>query len=132
MGAILGWLLKFLGGGVIDRTLSYLEKRADSETERQRIASQREQALAGTAASVVVAGMSHRMFWVAWSIAAIPTAAWHGWGMLDSLCNGALPDVAELPPQLKEYADVVFANIFYSGAGMAAAQTLATAIVRRK
>ncbi|MFE0013769.1 hypothetical protein ACFWXH_02905 [Mesorhizobium sp. NPDC059054] len=32
--------------------------------------------------------------------------------MADSLSNGALPDVAALPPQLKEYADIVFQNIF--------------------
>lgn len=85
-----------------------------------------------TAADVVTAGMQHRMFWIAWSIAAIPTAAWHGWGMMDSLTNGYLPDVAALPPQLKEYADVVWKNIFYSGAVGVGATAIASAIRGRK
>ena len=46
--------------------------------------------------------------------------------------NGLLPDVAELPPQLLAYANVVFANIFYTGAGMAGATVLAKALERRK
>lgn len=85
-----------------------------------------------TSADVVTAGMQHRMFWIAWSIAAIPTAAWHGWGMMDSLTNGYLPDVAALPPQLKEYADVVWKNIFYSGAVGVGATAIASAIRGRK
>ncbi|ABF71286.1 p034 [Rhizobium phage 16-3] len=50
--------------------------------------------------------------------------------MTDSLANGSLPDVTALPPQLKEYADVVFANIFYVGGGVAGAQILAGVLKR--
>jgi hypothetical protein len=136
MGALIAFLVKLGGSGFVGRVFDHLEKRASSETERQRIASTRETTLAQTQANVIVAGMSHRMFWVAWSIAAIPTAAWYGWGMLDSLANGALPDVAALPPQLKGYADTVWQNIFYTGAGVAgvtgAAGIVAGAIARRK
>lgn len=84
------------------------------------------------AGDVVIAGMQHRVFWIPWLLAAIPTAAWYGWGIADSIANGALPDVAELPPQLKEYADIVFGNIFYVGGGVAGAQIIAGAISRRK
>lgn len=69
---------------------------------------------------VTIAAMSHRVFWVAWGVAAIPMAAWFGWGMLDTLANGALPDVAVIPPGLAPYAEVVWGNIFYIGAGTAA------------
>ena len=68
---------------------------------------------------VLRTGMQHKMFWIPWLIATIPVSLWFGWGMIDSLANGLLPDVAALPPQLKAYADVVWENIFYTGvAGM--------------
>jgi len=85
-----------------------------------------------SSAAVVREGMQHKAFWIPWLIAAVPTAAWFGWGMTDSLFNGTLPDVAALPPQLKEYADIVFANIFYVGGGVAGAQLIAKAIGGRK
>lgn len=131
VATIIAKLASFLGTGFVDRLLTHLERRADSETERQRITALREQNAQNTAASVIIEGMKHWPFWVAWSIAALPTAAWFGWGMADSLFNGALPDVAALPPQLKEYADIVFGNIFYSGAALGGAQMIASAIRRR-
>lgn len=81
---------------------------------------------------VIVAAMQFRMFWIAWSIAAIPLSVWFGWGVLDSLTNGALPDVAELPPQLKAYADTVWNNIFYAGVAGAGVQLVASAVSKRR
>lgn len=85
-------------------------------------------------ADVIKTGMGYPVFWIAWAIAAIPTAAWHGWGMLDSLvyAGTVLPDVAALPPQLKEYADKVWDSIFYSGAAVGSAHLLASAIRGRR
>lgn len=127
----LAFLASAAGSSFLDRFLGHLENRIDNETERARISADRDKALSGDAAGVIREGMQHWPFWVAWSLAAFPTAAWFGWGMLDSLADGALPDVAELPPQLKSYADVVFANIFYSGAALGGAQMIARAIGRR-
>lgn len=110
--------------------LGHLERRADSATERARVAAGREAAANTTAAGVVTAGMQHKAFWIPWLLAAIPTATWFAWGMADSMLNGALPDVATLPPQLKEYADVVWQNIFYVGGGVAGAQIIA-GVLRR-
>lgn len=132
LASIVAKLLGSVGFGFVDRVLGHLERKASSETERQRINASREAALNTEAASVVKAGMRFPLFWVAWSIAAIPTCLWHGWGMMDSTLNGALPDVASLPPQLKEYADIVFGNIFYSGAAMGGAQVIASALKGRK
>lgn len=115
---------------VIDIFLGWQERRANTETERQRIAATREKNRNAEAAGVVKEGMQHKAFWVPWLIAAVPTAAWFGWGMCDSLFNGSLPDVAALPPQLKEYADIVFANIFYVGGGVAGATVIGKAIER--
>lgn len=88
------------------------------------------------AAAIVQSGMQHKLFWVAWGMAALPLAAWFGWGCLDTLMNGALPDVAELPPQLKQYADVVWGNIFYAGGAVAgvtgAASIIGKAIANRR
>lgn len=130
MGTFIAMILKWLGGDVLGKVLGHLEKQAESDTERMRIQALREQALANTAAGVVTAGMSHRTFWIPWSMAAIPLAAWFGWGVLDTLFNGDLPDVATLPPQLKDYADTVWSNLFYSGAGVAGATSAASIIGR--
>jgi hypothetical protein len=75
--------------------------------------------------------MQYPLFWIPWLMATVPLAAWFGWGLLDSLANGALPDVAELPPQLKHYADIAWGNVFYSGAGAAGLMSIASAIRRK-
>lgn len=125
-------LLGSVGFKFLDRVLGHIEAKADSETERQRITALRENNANTLAANVVMEGMQHKSFWIPWLIAAIPTSAWFGWGMMDSLFNGALPDVAALPPQLLHYADIVFGNIFYVGGGAASLQMIAGAIRGRK
>ena len=124
-------ILQWLGGGVLDRVLKHFEARANSETERLRIRALREQHAMTVQAGVVTAGMAHKCFWVPWLIATVPLAAWFGWGMLDTLCNGALPDVAEIPPGLLPWAQVAWGNLFYSGGGVAAATIIGQALVKR-
>lgn len=84
-----------------------------------------------TAASVVKKAMDFKWFWIPWLIATVPLASWFGWGMLDSLFNGALPDVAQLPPQLQRYADVAWSNLFYGGSIMGGSQVIAKAVTMR-
>lgn len=112
--------------GLAERILSFQAKKADSDTERARIEAGRQQASEAQAAGVVKAGMQHKLFWIPWLLAAVPTTAWYAWGILDSMIYAGtiLPDVAALPPQLKAYADLVWANIFYAGAGVTIAQIL--------
>lgn len=131
LAAIIAKLLGSAGFGFLDRVLGHLERKAESETERLRIAAGREAAANTTAASVVTAGMQHKAFWIPWLMATIPLAAWFGWGMLDTLANGALPNVAAIPPGLLPWAEVAWQNIFYSGAGVAGLSAIANA-VRRK
>lgn len=130
LASIVAKLLGSAGFSFVDRVLMHIEKKADSETERQRIAASREAAANAESAAIIKAGMQHKAFWIPWLIAAVPTSMWYGWGMLDSLFNGALPDVAALPPQLKVYADIVFSNIFYVGAGAMGVQLISKAIRR--
>lgn len=132
VSAILAFLLRLAGSGVVDKVLGHLERKADSETERLRIEAARQAQADETAAGVVKAGMQFRLFWIPWLMAACPLSAWFGWGVLDSMIwNGAvLPDVAALPPQLKHYADIVWGNLFYAGGGVAVGQMIAGAFKR--
>lgn len=126
MISILARLLGPLGLSVIERVLDHKAKKADSETERARIEATKQKASDAQAAAVVATGMQHKLFWIPWLLAAVPTTAWYGWGVLDSMiyAGAVLPDVAALPPQLKGYADVVWSNLFYAGAAVKAAEIL--------
>ena len=133
--AIVNWITGSLVGQL---TAAYKARLAASnETERlvaDAVVKQLEAAVAAqnTNADVVKTGMQHKAFWVPWLLAAVPLSAWFAWGVADSMLNGMLPDVATLPPQLKEYADVVWGNIFYVGGGVAGLQLVASAIRGRK
>ncbi len=123
IGSVGGWLL------------DYAKKKSDAAVEMRAIDAGVTVADLKANAAVIQTAMGHKMFWVPWSIAAIPLSMWFGWGMLDSLMNGALPDVAALPPQLKAYADVAWGNIFYTGGGVVglqiAARTISNGMRRR-
>ncbi len=130
LAAIVSKLLGSFGLSFTEKVLTHIERRTNSELERQRIRTTADLQRVAHQAEIIKSSQQFRWFWIPWLMAAVPTVGWFGWGMLDSTFNGALPDVAELPPQLKAYADVVFQNIFYSGAGVAGAQALASAIRR--
>lgn len=112
-------------------------KWSDASIDRARIQADIDKSALDTAvrinaqqADVIKAGMAYKVFWVVWAIAAVPMAAWFGWGMLDTLANGALPDVAVIPPGLAPYADAVWQNVFYTGAAGAITQGVATTIAK--
>lgn len=138
---MINWFLKWVTGDLVGQLAKAYEARQKAQTAEQKlvadaVVAQMEAAVKERqlAASVVKEGMQNKLFWIPWLIAAVPTSAWFGWGMLDSLIyeGQVLPNVAVLPPQLKEYADIVFANIFYVGGGVAGAQLLASAIRGRR
>lgn len=136
---ILQWILKWVGGDLATAlTRAYeLKLRAANDADRIKAdvsikAIEAQMEAQAASAAVVREGMQHKAFWVPWLIAAVPCSLWFALGMLDSAVGGDLPDVAALPPQLKEYADIVFANIFYVGGGVAGAQLIAKAIGGRK
>lgn len=122
--------------GIILRMLAAGETKVSeaARVEINRRNAERDERL--KAGDVIQTAMQFKVFWIPWLIATVPLSMWFGWGLLDSLFNGALPDVAELPPQLRAYADVAWQNLFYSGAGMGAIQlgssVIAGAIARRK
>jgi hypothetical protein len=131
MAWIFTTILNWLGGGVLEKVLGHLENRANNETERQRISTLRDQHAMTTQANVITKGMEFKAFWIPWLIATVPLAAWFGWGMLDTLFNGALPDVALIPPGLLPWAEKAWDNVFYTGGGVAAASIIGKALARR-
>lgn len=126
-------MLAFLLGLInpLGKLLKIIDAKIDSDVEKERIKAETVQNYVNAQAATIQAGMQSKLFWIPWLMAAIPTAAWFGWGMLDSLFNGTLPDVAALPPQLKEYADTVWNNLFLSGGIVAGGSIIASAIRRR-
>lgn len=136
---MLAWLGKLIAGPFIGALLkAYQQKLAADNDEKRIIADaaiadiQRQIETNRAQADVIKTGMQSRAFWIPWLMAAVPLAAWFAWGVLDTMLNGALPDVATLPGQLKEYADTVWQNIFYSGAAVSGASVIAAAIRGRK
>src|SRR5690606_32840962 len=129
---VIAKLLGSTGFSFLDRVLGHLERRATSAVERERVAAGREAAANATAASVVREGMQYWPFWIPWLMATVPLTAWFGWGMLDTLTNGALPDVAEIPRGLLPWAQAAWDNIFYTGGGVAAVTAIAAAIRGRR
>lgn len=130
-------IIRWITGDLVGQLTAAYKAQQNAKTESERIAAgvqikKIEEAMAARAegAAVVKAGMQHKAFWIPWLLAAVPLSAWFAWGVADSMTNGALPDVATLPPQLKEYADVVWSNIFYVGGGVAGAQILAGVLKR--
>ena len=123
IAGFLATLLRWLGGGVLDKVLGHLQARAASDVERLKVERgvdveriRADTAIAGYRRDVITAGMAHRAFWLVWTAFALPLAVWFAWGVADSFMNGALPDVAELPPQLKGYAEAIFNPTFVGGA----------------
>lgn len=113
------------------KLLHILGKLSDSDVERERIKAEAATKLIEARAQVITQGMQSKLFWIPWLTAALPLSAWFALGMLDSITNGAMPDVAALPPQLKAYADVVWDNLFLSGGIVAGGSMIASAIRRR-
>lgn len=133
------WILSWVSGGLASALTKAYELKLTAANDADRIradvsiaAIEAQMAASAASAAVVKEGMQHKVFWIPWLLAAVPCSLWFGWGMMDSLANGILPDVAALPPQLKEYADVVFGNIFYTGAVGMGVQAVASAIRSRK
>ena len=133
------WILSWVGRDMFSALTKAYELKLNAANDADRIkaevsikAIEAQMAAQVESAAVVREGMQHKAFWIPWLIAAVPCSIWFGWGMMDSAFAGSLPDVAALPPQLKEYADIVFANIFYVGGGVAGAQLIAKAIGSRK
>lgn len=132
------WLLGFASGPVLDKILGHIQATQASHVEELKVQAgvdveriRADIAVQGYAAGVVQSGMQHKMFWVAWSMAAVPLAAWFAWGVLDSMLGDSLPDTLPMRGQLLDFANIVWGNIFYAGGAVASANVIARAIAQR-
>lgn len=123
---VLGWF----GDNALGKILGHLENRVNNETERQRIKSLRDQHLATMQAHVITSGMEHKWFWIPWLIATVPMATWFGLGMLGTAFPGYFPFVATIPIGLEPWAKAAWDGLFFSGAGVASASSIARAFRR--
>lgn len=112
MGIILSTILTSL----FTSAASIFTKTVDASVETFKAA-------ASTSATLIGTAMSHRMYWWAWGIAVVPMSAWFGLGMLGTMFPDNVPHVAAIPPGLLPYAQAVWSNLFWTGAGLKAYDT---------
>jgi hypothetical protein len=131
---VLTWVvttvLKWLSAGALDKVLGGLQTWVNNETERQRIKAIRDQHMATVQGTVLVAAMEHKWFWIPWLMATVPMAGWFGLGMLNTAFPGWFPIVATIPLGLEPWARAAWDGLFFSGAGVASATSIAKAIRR--
>jgi hypothetical protein len=123
MTSILAAILKWLGSGVLDRVLAHLEARADSETARERVASEvviehvrAEIENRRAARDILVAEQGRWLTSLPRPLFAIPLGIWWTAVIADSLFHFDW-NVAALPPPLDEWAAAIVAALFLVDGG---------------
>ena len=110
---MLGVILKWLTAGPLDRILDTVDKKVQSETDREKIKGDIIKAHLSTRASYMAAGG----FWLMLAFAG-PLALWFASVVVYSIlwCQGcAYPQewtIAALPPPLDEWAGIMIVSIF--------------------
>ncbi|HOV02935.1 MAG TPA: hypothetical protein PLG99_00895 [Kaistiaceae bacterium] len=118
ISGLLATLLRWLSGGMLTRVLDHLERRADAETERQRLQTDvaietiRAEVTARRAAADIV--IAEQGWWVTALIRpafAWPLAIWWGAVIADSLFQFEW-NVAALPAPLDEWSGWIIGAYF--------------------
>lgn len=108
--------------------------RIESDTSAERVRAELAGVLAHRQTGLIKSAMSHSIFWVVWGLFAIPLGLWWALVMIDTMTPAHVLSlrIPALPPSIVPYADQIFNNVFYSGAGMGAIQLLGRAVMDRK
>lgn len=122
MSFLLGWVLKLLGSSAVDKALGYLERKADTETEREKIRTQAtiEQIRAATEETRIMADLNRAKlefpwFWVMVATFVLPLAMWWTAILFDSMFHFGW-GISDLPtPELKAMASDMVKWLFYTG-----------------
>jgi hypothetical protein len=134
-------LLKYLGERFIhaynqrvDVNREILLTRVKEENATDRVRMEVMSTLQARQAGLTKAAMAHRTFWIVWGLFAIPLGCWWALVMVDTMTPPEVLSlrIPSLPPSIQPYADQIFNNVFYSGAGMGAAQILGRAALGRR
>ncbi len=131
MSGIIAFLIKLGFGGIVDKALGHMERRAELENDRERLKSQTTVALAREAvkeAQVMAdynkAKLSFPWFWLFAGMFICPLALWWSAVILDSVF-GFSWSVADLPtPQMQQWAGDMIRWLFYVGSGVGALRML--------
>ena len=117
-------LVKIGLGGIIDKTIGYLEKKADRESERDRLKTQIaiEHIRAAVDETRIMAEfngakLEHQMFWWFLALFIVPLGLWWTAVIADSLFHFEW-DVAALPRPLDLWAGDMIRWLFYVGSGV--------------
>lgn len=131
MSGIIAFLIKLGFGGVVDKALDHMERRAKLQNDRERLKSETTVALAREAVSEAKimadynrAKLSFPWFWVFAGMFIAPLALWWAAVILDSVFMFSW-SVADLPtPQMQEWAGDIIRWLFYVGSGVGALKML--------
>ena len=131
IGTIIKWLAKLGAGGIVDRAMTLIEKRAEQETDREKIkadltAEYYRQVIEETRimADYNKAKLSFPWFWLFASLFLFPLALWWAAVILDSVFHFPWT-IADLPtPQMQAWAGNMIQWVFYVGSGVAGLKTV--------
>lgn len=136
-GLIGGFVLKLLSGGMLDKVLDAANKRADSATERERIASEIVKAQIGAEVArrnaqkdVAIAGMSHWVWWLGWALFVVPVGIYHAAIFLVSTFGLDIV-ILRVPPVQEEWGWQIVQSIFIAQAATGVTATAIKAFARK-
>ena len=134
IASIIKWLVKLGAGGIVDRAMTLIDKRAEQETDREKLradltAEYLRQVVEETRvmADYNKAKLSFPWFWLFASLFLFPLALWWAAVILDSVFSFPWT-IADLPtPQMQTWAGNMIQWVFYVGSGAGALK----AVIRR-
>lgn len=122
---IFAFIAKIGLGGVVDRTLDYMERKAQSQTDKELVRSkvQIEAIKAAVNETKIMADLNkskidHQVFWWFLALFVAPLGVWWTAVIADSLFHFEW-DVAALPSPLDDWAGDMIGWLFYVGGGVA-------------
>lgn len=127
----IAWLVRLGAGGIVDRALTLIEKRAEQQNDREQIRADLtseyyRQVVEETRimADYNTAKLSFPWFWIFAAMFLIPLALWWSAVIIDSVF-GFSWSVADLPTsQMQAWAGNMIQWVFYVGSGVAGLKTV--------
>lgn len=130
--ALIGALLSWLTGGVLDRILGSVDHAVSNETTREEIRANAANRYAETAATDRADARKYRFFWYVWMLFTVPTGLWWALVSLDTALPWVDWGIPNYPPSVQDKVDLIFASLFGSGGLVASAQAISSAIRGRR
>jgi len=130
MIGLLAWIAKLGLGGLVERTLAYLERKADTELGQDKLRTEIavEHIRAAVSETQIMADLNRtklgtNLFWWFLAIFVVPLGIWWTAVIADSLFHFRW-NVAALPEPLDAWAADMIRWLFYVGSGVGGAAAL--------